>query len=224
MRCRRTSPPARRWASRTPPCSAACSPPAATCPPRCAAYEADPDPPVCPRRATCPPAVEHAPTPQEFARHYAAFSHWMITPRPAAGAGMTFTVEVDVRVPMRDGVALATNVWRPAGPGRFPVLLVRTPYGKDDAGLSATRACRTCPRSWTPVTRWWPRTSAGPPARPGTFGPTRDEGRDGADTLAWLAGSRGADGAVGMWAGRTWGPRSGRRPCGTRRRCGRSRP
>ena len=24
-------------------------------------------------------AVEHAPTPREFARHYAAFSHWMIT-------------------------------------------------------------------------------------------------------------------------------------------------
>ena len=28
-------------------------------------------------------AVEHAPTPQEFARHYAAFSHWMITPATA---------------------------------------------------------------------------------------------------------------------------------------------
>ena len=27
-------------------------------------------------------AVEHAPTPQEFARHYAAFSHWMITQGP----------------------------------------------------------------------------------------------------------------------------------------------
>jgi 2-polyprenyl-6-methoxyphenol hydroxylase-like FAD-dependent oxidoreductase len=27
-------------------------------------------------------AVEHAPTPQEFARHYAAFSHWMVTPQP----------------------------------------------------------------------------------------------------------------------------------------------
>jgi 2-polyprenyl-6-methoxyphenol hydroxylase-like FAD-dependent oxidoreductase len=27
-------------------------------------------------------AVEHAPTPQEFARHYAAFSHWMISRQP----------------------------------------------------------------------------------------------------------------------------------------------
>ena len=47
---------------------------------------------------------------------------------------MTFTVDVDVPVPMRDGTALATNVWRPEGPGPFPVLLLRTPYGKDDAG------------------------------------------------------------------------------------------
>jgi 2-polyprenyl-6-methoxyphenol hydroxylase-like FAD-dependent oxidoreductase len=27
-------------------------------------------------------AVEHAPTPQEFARHYAAFSHWMVSQQP----------------------------------------------------------------------------------------------------------------------------------------------
>jgi 2-polyprenyl-6-methoxyphenol hydroxylase-like FAD-dependent oxidoreductase len=27
-------------------------------------------------------AVEHAPTPQEFARHYVAFSHWMISQQP----------------------------------------------------------------------------------------------------------------------------------------------
>nr|BFF16823.1 hypothetical protein GCM10025730_03440 [Promicromonospora thailandica] len=47
---------------------------------------------------------------------------------------MTFVVEVDVPVPMRDGVTLATNVWRPQSPGPFPALLVRTPYGKDDAG------------------------------------------------------------------------------------------
>jgi predicted acyl esterase len=41
----------------------------------------------------------------------------------------------DVAVPMRDGVRLATTIWRPASTGSFPVLLVRTPYGKDDIGL-----------------------------------------------------------------------------------------
>lgn len=46
-----------------------------------AAYEADRIPRYA-HAAHLSAAVEHAPTPQEFARHYAAFSHWMITPQP----------------------------------------------------------------------------------------------------------------------------------------------
>ena len=34
-------------------------------------------------------------------------------------------------VPMRDGVRLATDVIRPDAPGRYPVLVSRSPYGKD---------------------------------------------------------------------------------------------
>ncbi|MGN9787718.1 FAD-dependent monooxygenase [Nonomuraea sp. ZG12] len=45
-----------------------------------AAYEADRIPRYA-HVARLSAAVEHAPTPQEFARHYAAFSHWMITPQ-----------------------------------------------------------------------------------------------------------------------------------------------
>ena len=33
-----------------------------------------------------------------------------------------------VRVPMRDGVRLATDVYHPDAPGPFPVILIRTPY------------------------------------------------------------------------------------------------
>ena len=36
--------------------------------------------------------------------------------------------ELGVMVPMRDGVRLATDVWRPAAPGRYPTLVIRTPY------------------------------------------------------------------------------------------------
>src|SRR5260370_7451686 len=43
----------------------------------------------------------------------------------------------NIMVPMRDGVRLATNVYRPAEngkvvEGKFPVILERTPYGKDN--------------------------------------------------------------------------------------------
>jgi len=40
-------------------------------------------------------------------------------------------VEENVPVPMRDGVILRANVFRPNAPGRFPGLLIRTPYDKN---------------------------------------------------------------------------------------------
>lgn len=49
-----------------------------------------------------------------------------IQPVPAG-----LTVERDVMVAMPDGVRLACNVYRPAKPGKFPVILSETPYGKD---------------------------------------------------------------------------------------------
>src|SRR5579862_5227331 len=47
--------------------------------------------------------------------------------------GARFAVDVtrDVMVPMRDGVRLATDVYRPRGvTDRLPVILIRLPYNK----------------------------------------------------------------------------------------------
>ena len=43
-------------------------------------------------------------------------------------------VERDVAVPMRDGIVLRAHVFRPDAAGRFPGLLLRTPYGKPTGG------------------------------------------------------------------------------------------
>ena len=53
---------------------------------------------------------------------------WTDYDRPA-----TYEVVRDANVPieMRDGVVLRANVDRPDAPGRFPVLVVQTPYNKD---------------------------------------------------------------------------------------------
>ena len=55
---------------------------------------------------------------------------------------MTFDVAGPVTVSMttRDGVRLDADLYRPAGPGPFPVLLMRQPYGRRIAPASA--------RSW----------------------------------------------------------------------------
>ena len=40
------------------------------------------------------------------------------------------TIAYDVQVPVGDGARLAADVYRPAGEGRYPVILIRTPYDK----------------------------------------------------------------------------------------------
>ena len=40
-------------------------------------------------------------------------------------------VEKDVPSPMRDGTTLRADIYRPDAAGRFPVVLLRLPYGKD---------------------------------------------------------------------------------------------
>ena len=58
-------------------------------------------------------------------------------------------VEWNVAVPMRDGVLLRVNVFRPDDDERHPVLLCAHPYGKDalprrrDFGPATARRCST---------------------------------------------------------------------------------
>ncbi len=40
-------------------------------------------------------------------------------------------IETDVPIPMRDGLKLAANIYRPGKPGRYPVIMAFTGFGKD---------------------------------------------------------------------------------------------
>ena len=45
-----------------------------------------------------------------------------------------------VAVPMRDGVTLYADIYRPDRPGKFPVIVIRTPYGvQRDGDRKSTR-------------------------------------------------------------------------------------
>ena len=39
--------------------------------------------------------------------------------------------DLDIKIPMRDGINLAADIYRPDAPGKFPVLINRGPYGKN---------------------------------------------------------------------------------------------
>lgn len=108
-------------------------------------------------------------------------------------------VRLDVPVPMRDGVVLRANVYRPGGPGRWPTLLVRTPYGKDDhdhAVWSGLDPLQTARRGFVVVVQ----DTRGRFASGGVFEPFRFEGQDGFDSVEWAASLPESTGRVGMFS------------------------
>src|SRR5260370_9216123 len=65
--------------------------------------------------------------------------------------GREMVIARDLVVTARDGVGLATDVYRPSGDGAFPVLLERTPYDKSAPSRSDRTADVPPPRSRTAV-------------------------------------------------------------------------
>ncbi len=98
------------------------------------------------------------------------------------------------RVRTRDGVTLATDIWLPGSEGRFPVVLVRTPYNKDGVagmGRDGTR------RGFAVVAQ----DTRGRFASSGENLPFNLDGPDGADTIRWIAGQPWCNGKIGTWGG-----------------------
>jgi uncharacterized protein len=112
---------------------------------------------------------------------------------------MSFSVEKDIMVAMRDGVRLATDAWIPAGDGPFPVLLVRLPYGKD---MTSLYAYGLVPNVFTLVEAGYTvvyQDCRGTFRSGGDFVPMLNEPNDGADTVAWLLEQPWCDGNIGTY-------------------------
>lgn len=110
----------------------------------------------------------------------------------------TVIVERDVMVPMRDGVKLATDVYRPADEARHPVLVHRTPYNKGDAwivGGLMFSPLEAVQRGYVVVIQ----DSRGRFKSEGDWRPFVVEGPDGYDTVEWAAAQPWSDGNVGIY-------------------------
>ncbi|MGE5224897.1 MAG: CocE/NonD family hydrolase [Omnitrophica WOR_2 bacterium] len=107
--------------------------------------------------------------------------------------GKTLIVERDVATPMRDGVILRADVYRPDSPERLPVLLSRTPYGK---GLSSVGfALIAAERGYAVVIQ----DTRGCWASEGKGYPFIHEKADGYDTVEWAAAQPWSNGSIGMF-------------------------
>jgi putative CocE/NonD family hydrolase len=114
---------------------------------------------------------------------------------------MSFTVEKDIMVPMRDGVRLATDAWIPAGGRPAPVLLVRLPYNKE--GLFYY-AYGLFPNIFMLVEAGYAvvyQSCRGTFGSGGEFIPLVNDPSDGADTVAWLLEQPWCDGNIGTYGG-----------------------
>ena len=106
---------------------------------------------------------------------------------------------IDQRVPTRDGFDLSVDVILPGGNGRFPAVLLRTPY-ESAAQRSLERGTWWAERGYAFVTA----DCRGRYESEGSFYPYHPDGPDGHDTLEWIAGQPWSDGKVGM-AGSSYG-------------------
>ena len=110
-------------------------------------------------------------------------------------AKYSIVVSHNVMIAMRDGVKLACDIYRPAlngqpAEGKFPVILERTPYGKETV---AHWAEFFVPRGYIAIGQ----DIRGRYDSEGAWRPFRDDGNDGYDTAKWIGEQPWFDSGIG---------------------------
>jgi uncharacterized protein len=104
-----------------------------------------------------------------------------------------FIAQHDVPMKTRDGVMLYADIYRPNSPGKFPVILMRTPYDKS-VNWAVSPVYRMVPRGYVVIIQ----DVRGRYTSQGEWYPFRHEQADGFDTVEWAAALPYSDGKVGM--------------------------
>ena len=117
-------------------------------------------------------------------------------PIPPPPARYKFTIEKDVMIPMRDGVRLASDIYRPDSAGaRLPVILIRTPYNKATYGGATAPARIFAGQGYVVVTQ----DVRGQFASEGSYRVQLADAKDGYDTIDWVAKQPWSTGKVGTY-------------------------
>jgi uncharacterized protein len=112
---------------------------------------------------------------------------------PPASISIDMIVQYDVPMKTRDGVTLYANIYRPRASGKFPVILMRTPYDKSvDWAVAPTG--KIVSRGYVAIIQ----DVRGRYTSEGEWYPFRHEQGDGYDAVEWAAALPYSDGKVGM--------------------------
>ncbi len=111
-----------------------------------------------------------------------------------SAAAQAVQVERNVAVPMRDGVVLRADVFHPDAPGEYPVLVLRTPYGKD--GHKPDAYVNT---GYIVVTQDARGRYASAGKWESFYREKTHDAEDGYDTVEWAAKLPGSNGKVGTF-------------------------
>jgi putative CocE/NonD family hydrolase len=96
--------------------------------------------------------------------------------------GYPMTVEYDVRVPLRDGVHLSADIYRPGDDGRHPAIFQLTPYNNNND--------RSVDGAWAFVRRGYAYVAVDVRGRydsEGEYDPWYHDADDGSDVISWIA-------------------------------------
>jgi uncharacterized protein len=124
---------------------------------------------------------------------------FLVTPPSVVRAQQqTFEVVMQNGVAMttRDGVKLFADIYRPRAEGKYPVILMRTPYDKS-ASWAVSPAYQLATHGYVVVVQ----DVRGRYTSEGEWYPFRHESADGYDTVEWVAALPYSNGKVGMMGG-----------------------
>jgi len=112
---------------------------------------------------------------------------------------MKVIVERDLEAHMRDGTVLRADAYRPEAPGKYPVLLQRTPYSKQRE-LFADHGRRFAERGYVVVFQdVRGRYASDGELKMGFFSADHCDAEDGYDTVEWASALPWANGRVGTF-------------------------
>ena len=104
-------------------------------------------------------------------------------------------VREEIRIPLRDGVNLGATLYRPVKEGKYPALVIRTPYGKDAYDSRLTFPLRAAKNGYIVFLV----DVRGRFTSEGEFRAYHNEKKDGYDVIEWIGTSPYCNGKVGTF-------------------------